>query len=226
MMRVCGKRRFVPLGLSLLLCVVMTGCAQNPQAAKETDQTNEKPGLLSRILGSNTSITVPEGTDLTVALDQTLSTMENRPGDTFQASVAAPIAIDGKTVIPKDARVKGHVVDSQTSGRLSGVARLVLTLDSVEVDGESFNIATDDEGRVGKNHNKRNGILIGGGAGLGAVIGAVAGGGKGALIGSAAGAGAGTAGAAYTGKKDIRVPAETRLTFRLARPATISRKVD
>jgi len=203
----------------------MTGCAQNPQAAKETDQTNDKPGWLSRILGSNTSITVPEGTDLTVALDQGLSSAENRPGDTFQASVAAPIVIDGKTVIPQHARVRGHVVDAQASGRLSGIARLVLTLDSVEVDGKSSDIATDDEGRIGKNHNKRNGILIGGGAGLGALIGGI-GGGKGVLIGSAAGAGAGTAGAAYTGKKDIRVSAETRLTFRLARPATISRKVD
>jgi hypothetical protein len=202
----------------------MFGCAQNPQAANEADRTNDSPGLLSRILGSKRPITVPEGTDLTVVLDQSLSTMENRPGDAFQASVAAPIVIDGKTVIPKDARVKGHVVDAQASGRLSGIARLVLTLDSVEVDGESSAIATDDEGRIGKNHNKRNGVLIGGGAGLGALIGGIAGGGKGALIGSAAGAGAGTAGAAYTGKKDIRVPAETKLTFRLARPATISRK--
>jgi hypothetical protein len=202
----------------------MTGCAQNPKAAKETDQTNDKPGLLSGILGSNRLITVPEGTELTVVLDQSLSTMGNRPGDTFQASIAVPIVIEGKTAIPKDARVKGHVVDAQASGRLSGIARLVLTLDSVGVDGESFNIATDDEGRIGKNHNKRNGILIGGGAGLGALIGGIAGGGKGVLIGSAAGAGAGTAGAAYTGKKDIRVPAETSLTFRLARSATISRK--
>jgi hypothetical protein len=202
----------------------MTGCAQNPKAAKETDQTNDKPGLLSGILGSNRLITVPEGTELTVVLDQSLSTMGNRPGDTFQASIAVPIVIEGKTAIPKDARVKGHVVDAQASGRLSGIARLVLTLDSVEVDGESFNIATDDECRIGKNHNKRNGILIGGGAGLGALIGGIAGGGKGVLIGSAAGAGAGTAGAAYTGKKDIRVPAETSLTFRLARSATISRK--
>jgi len=225
MITVFDKGRSAPLGLSLVLCIVMTGCAQNPQAAKETDQTNDKPGLLSRILGSNTSITVPEGTDLTVALDQGLSSAENRPGDTFQASVAAPIVIDGKTVIPQHARVRGHVVDAQASGRLSGIARLVLTLDSVEVDGKSSDIATDDEGRIGKNHNKRNGILIGGGAGLGALIGGIAGGGKGVLIGSAAGAGAGTAGAAYTGKKDIRVSAETRLTFRLA-PATISRKVD
>jgi len=224
MTKVFGKRILVPLGLSLLLCVVITGCAQNPQAAKETDQTNEKPGLLSRILGSNRAVTVPEGTELTVVLEQSLSTAENRPGDSFQASVAVPIVIDGKTVIPKDARVKGHVVDVQASGRLTGTARLVLTLDSVEVDGESSTIATDDEGRIGKNHNKRDGILIGGGAGLGALIGGIAGGGKGVLIGSAAGAGAGTAGAAYTGKKDIRVPAETKLTFRLARPATISQK--
>jgi hypothetical protein len=222
MMRVFGKRRLVPLGLSLLLCVVMTGCAQNPQTAKQPDQTNDKPGLLSRILGSNRTITVPEGTDLTVVLDQSLSTVENRPGDMFQATVAVPIVIDGKTVVPKDARVKGHVVDAQASGRLSGIARLVLTLDSVEVGGESYVIATDDEGRVGKNHNRRNGVLIGGGAGLGALIGGIAGGGKGALIGSAAGAGAGTAGAAYTGEKDIHVPAETKLSFRLARSATIS----
>ena len=222
MVRVFGRWRLVPIGLSLLLCIVVTGCAQNPQAAKETDQGNDKPGLLNKVFGSKRAITVPEGTDLTILLDQSLSTAENRPGDTFQASVAVPIVIAGKTVIPQNARVKGHVVDAQASGRLSGIARLVLTLDSVEVDGEPYDIATDDEGRVGKNHNKRNGILIGGGAGLGALIGGIAGGGKGALIGSAAGAGAGTAGAAYSGKKDIRVPAETRLTFRLARPATIS----
>ncbi len=224
MMRVLGKRKFIATCLSLLFCVVVTGCAQNPQAAKQTDQTKDQPGFLSRILGSNRTITVPEGTDLTVVLDQSLSTMENRPGDIFQASVAIPIVIDGKTIIPKDARVKGHLVDAQASGRLSGIARLVLTLDSVEVDGESFGITTDDEGRTGTNHNKRNGVLIGGGAGLGALIGGIAGGGKGALIGSAAGAGAGTAGAAYTGKKDIRVPAETRLSFRLARSAPISVK--
>ena len=222
-MSVFGERRVVLPGFSVLLCLLIAGCGQNPQAAKQADP-NDKPGLLSRILGSNTSITVPEGTDLTVALDQSLSSAENRPGDTFQASVAAPIVIDGKTVIPKDARVKGHVVDAQASGRLSGIARLVLTLDSFEVDGESYDIATDDEGRIGKNHNKHNGILIGGGAGLGALIGGIAGGGKGVLIGSAAGAGAGTAGAAYTGKRDIRVPAETSLTFRLARSAAISRK--
>jgi hypothetical protein len=223
-MRPFDKNRLVSIGLSLALNAVLAGCAQNPQAANKPDEANDKPGLLSRIFATHRAITVPQGTDLTIALEQSLTTAENRPGDAFEASVAVPVAIDGKTVIPRDARVKGHVVDARASGRLSGIARLILTLDSVEVEGESYNIATDDEGRAGKNHNKRNGALIGGGAGFGALIGALAGGGKGALIGGAAGAGAGTAGAAYTGKKDIRVPAETRLTFRLARPATISVK--
>lgn len=216
--------RFMLSGLSLLLCFVMAGCAQNPQADNKPDPANDKPGFLSRVFGSAKPISVPQGTDLTVTLDQSLSTAENRPGDIFQASVAVPIVIGGKTVIPKDARLKGHVVDARASGRLEGVARLVLTLDSVEVDGKSYDIATSDEGRIGKNHNKRNGVLIGGGAGLGALIGAIAGGGKGAVIGGAAGAGAGTAGAAYTGRKDIRVPPETMLTFQLTRPVAISVK--
>jgi hypothetical protein len=60
---------------------------------------------------------------------------------------------------------------------------------------------------------KRDAEFIGGGAGLGALVGALAGGGKGAAIGAAAGAGAGTAGAAATGKKEVEYPAETRLVF-------------
>jgi hypothetical protein len=63
--------------------------------------------------------------------------------------------------------------------------------------------------------------LIGGGAGLGAIIGGLAGGGKGAVIGGLAGAGAGTAGAAYTGNKDVVIPSESLITFRLAAPVTV-----
>jgi hypothetical protein len=117
-----------------------------------------------------------------VVLDETLSSAQNRSGDKFQASLASPVVIDDKTVIPQNSRVFGHVVDARPSGRLRGVARLDLTLDTVEVDGKSYDIATADRGRVGKNHNKRNGILIGGGAGLGAIIGGVATGGVGAVM--------------------------------------------
>jgi hypothetical protein len=200
---------------------LLGGCGHNTQASDNPDNANAKPGLLARIFETTKEESVPEGTELNVVLDQSISTAANRSGDSFQASLASPVIVDDKTVIPQDALVKGHIVDARPSGHLRGVAHLELTLDSVEVNGESYEIATGDFGRRGKNHNKRNGILIGGGAGLGAVIGGVAGGGVGALIGSSVGAGAGTAGAAFTGKKDIRLPAETTLSFRLARPVTI-----
>lgn len=208
--------------LSLLSIVLLLGgCGHNTQASGDPNNSNSKPGLLARIFQVTKPVSVPEGTQLDVVLNQSISTAANRSGDPFQASLASPVVVDDKTVIPKDAVVTGHIVDARPSGHLKGVARLELTLDSVEVNGATYGIATGDFGRTGKNHNKRNGILIGGGAGLGAIIGGVAGGGVGALIGSSVGAGAGTAGAAFTGKRDIRVPAETALSFRLARPVTI-----
>jgi hypothetical protein len=212
-------------GLSMLSLVSITlllgGCGHNTQARGDPDNSNSKPGLLARIFQATKPVSVPEGTQLDVVLNQSISTAANRAGDPFQATLASPVVVDDKTVIPKDALVTGHIVDARPSGHLKGVARLELTLDSVEVNGAAYGIATGDFGRTGKNHNKRNGVLIGGGAGLGAIIGGVAGGGVGALIGSSVGAGAGTAGAAFTGQKDIRVPAETTLSFRLARPVTI-----
>ena len=212
-------------GLSMLwlvsIALLLGGCGRNTQASGDPNDPNSKPGLLARIFDVTKSVSVPQGTELDVALNQSISTAANRSGDRFQATLASPVVVDAKTVIPKDALVTGHIVDARPSGHLKGVARLELTLDSLEVNGQTYGIATGDFGRTGKNHNKRNGILIGGGAGLGAIIGGVAGGGVGALIGSSVGAGAGTAGAAFTGKKDIRVLAETTLSFRLARPVTI-----
>jgi hypothetical protein len=205
----------------VFIALLLGGCGHNTQASGDPNNPNSEPGLLARIFETTKPISIPEGTQLDVVLDQSISTAANRSGDPFHATLASPVVVDDKTVIPKDALVTGHIVDARPSGHLKGVARLELTLDSVRVSGETYRIATGDFGRTGKNHNKRNGILIGGGAGLGAIIGGVAGGGVGALIGSSVGAGAGTAGAAFTGKRDIRVPAETTLSFRLARPVTI-----
>jgi hypothetical protein len=107
---------------------------------------------------------------------------------------------------------------------LKSPGRLELTLTSIEVGGTRYDVDTSDTTRVGKSHSKRNVIFIGGGTGAGAIIGGIVGGGKGAAIGAAVGAGGGTAAAAATGKMQVRLPAETRLSFPLSQPLTIQVK--
>lgn len=138
-MRVPSKIEFI--FLPLLSIFLVAGCGNNTQASGNPDSGSDKPGLLGRIFETTKPITVSEGTMLDVVLNQSISTAQNRSGDTFQATLASSVVVDDKTVIPKDAIVRGHVVDAQPSGRLKGVAHLELTLDSIEVDGASYEIA-------------------------------------------------------------------------------------
>jgi hypothetical protein len=166
-------------------------------------------------------VTVPEGTPIGVRLDHSLATNQNRPGDVFTATVAEPIIVDGKTAIPKGATATGRVQDVREAGRLKGVARMRLELTSIEVDGQSYDVQTGAALRRGGNHKKRNWYSIGGSAAGGALIGGLAGGGKGVLIGGPIGAGAGLTYALLTGKKDIKLPAETPLSFTLEQPVKV-----
>ena len=170
------------------------------------------------------SVMVPAGTEIQVKLDQSIATNRATSGDPFQASVAAPLLIDGKEAIPKNALVKGQIVSVRESGRLAGVARMRLELRTVEVNGTEYELHTSNFARRGGDHKKRNWAFIGGGAGGGALLGALAAGGKGALIGGPIGAGAGIAAATLTGKKDFVLPAETLLTFQLVDPVSVQVK--
>ena len=219
------NRSLTILGSALLSVALVMGCnhsaASNAAAGSNADQSSSQKGLLARLFESTKDVTIPAGSQFAVTLDQTLASNRNQAGDSFAATLSQPVVEDGKTVIPAGAHLSGRVVDAKDSGRLHVPARLSVALTSVEVDRKSYDIDTDTIGRTGQNHNKRNLGFIGGGAAGGALIGGLAGGGKGALIGSAIGAGAGTAGAAATGKKDISIPAETRLNFRLLRSVTV-----
>ena len=167
-------------------------------------------------------VTLPEHTAIRVTLDQALATDQSRPGDHFDATVSAPVVVNDRVVIPQGAHAEGLVVDSRPSGRLKGRARLQLALQSVAVNGQNYDVLTTSHPRIGGDHKKRNWAWIGGGAAGGALIGALAGGGTGALIGGPVGAGAGTTVALLTGKKDIRLGAETPVKFELAEPVTIN----
>jgi hypothetical protein len=113
------------------------------------------------------------------------------------------------------------VVDAKPLGRFKGGAVLQLKLDSIRVNGNSVAVETSSISRTATGKGKRTGAMVGGGAGLGAIIGGIAGGGKGAAIGALAGAGAGTAGTAFTGNKDILLPAESALSFKLEQPVVV-----
>ncbi|MEO6830097.1 MAG: hypothetical protein ABI164_09830, partial [Acidobacteriaceae bacterium] len=106
-------------------------------------------------------------------------------------------------------------------GHFKGQAVLALRLESVSAQGKSYPIRTSRIERVEQGKGKRSAIMTGGGAGLGALIGGLAGGGKGALIGGLVGGGGGAAGSAFTGNKNIVLPAETVLTFVLEQSVTI-----
>ena len=222
------KRSLTFLGSAFLSVLLGTGCSHGPSnaAADSNDQNAQakangaKKGLLGSLFESKKEVTIPEGTQFEVTVDETLASNRNHAGDSFAASLSQPVVEDGKTIIPAGAHVSGRVVDAKDAGRLHVPARLSVALSSVEVDGKPYDIETNTIGETGKNHNKRNLGFIGGGAAGGGLIGGLAGGGKGALIG----AGAGTAGAAATGKKDISLPAETRLNFHLLRSVTVTVK--
>lgn len=219
-------------GIFSVVCMslVFAGCQkpadQQPAAgstgtASSTDNSrtakNERP-----VAPAPKPVVVPAETPVHVVLDQTISSKTSTSGQTFSATVAAPIEVDGKVVVPKGARAEGIVREAKPAGRFKGAAVLSLTLTRVEVGGKSYEIHTSSPTRTSVGKGKRTAVMVGGGAGGGALIGGLAGGGKGALIGGLIGAGAGAGGAAFTGKRDITLPAETALTFRLREPLEVT----
>jgi hypothetical protein len=167
-------------------------------------------------------VDLPAGTRLPVRLDQDLGSKISQPGDSFAATVADDVMVNGQTVIPRGARAEGIVIEAKALGKIKGGAYLSVRLERVHTNWGSYPVATSSIERAEKGKGKRTAVMAGGGAGLGALVGALAGGGKGAAIGAIAGGGAGTAGSAFTGNKQIFLPAETLLTFRLENPVHIT----
>jgi hypothetical protein len=167
------------------------------------------------------AVVLASGTAMRVRLAQTLDTKRNRAGDRFSATLDEPLVIGDRVVVPRGTPFAGHVVSSAESGRFKGRATLALSLDSFELDGATYPVRTTTPTRVSARHRKHNWLWIGGGSGAGAAIGAIASGGTGALIGAGAGAAAGTVGAAFTGKREVTIPVESRISFTLQSPVSI-----
>lgn len=210
-MRYCYSACFI-----VISCVLATSCGQKTSGVVEPVQAaNTAVSQPANLLVGRSELEVPAGTLLRVRLDQSIDTASQQSGDSFTATLDSAVIVKEKVIIPKGTTFRGRVTNAKGSGRLRGRAVVSLKLESFEMHHQTYPVVTSSDTRVSGSHKKRNLALIGGGSGVGALIGGLAGGGKGALIGAGAGAAAGTGGAALTGKKNVQIPAETVMTFSL-----------
>ncbi len=171
-------------------------------------------------------ITVEQGTQMSVRLIDSIDSEKNQVGDTFHATLNAPLSADGAEAIPAGTDITGHIVDLKSAGKFAGQSLVVLQLDSVMANGRSYSLQTDQYRKEGSSRGKNTAEKVGGGAIIGGIIGAIAGGGKGAAIGTAAGAGVGGAAQAAGKSQQIKLPSETVLNFTLQAPVTVIKPQD
>ena len=167
-------------------------------------------------------VSIPAGTNLSIRIDQRISVKESRSGDGFTGEIVDPIlASDNRVLLPKGTQVAGVVDASHRRGHFKGRSVLSLRLTSLTLNGTKYPLDTQDLARSKKGKGKRSAAIIGGGAGLGMLVGGLASGGTGLAVGGLIGGGAGTAVAGLTGNRDIDIPAESILKFRLADDLTV-----
>jgi hypothetical protein len=229
------RSRLAVLALGLYLSIAFLACSKKTDQSTDTTQPPDanaqtQPAQAQPMQAQPKAepkrvkaepIIVPAGTALTVRLGEAVGSKISQAGQSFSGTLASAIVIGGKTAIPAGTAVTGNVTDAKPLGRFAGGASLSLQLTSINLNGTERAIQTSAVTQTAKGKGKRTAVMAGGGAALGALIGGLAGGGKGAAIGAVAGGGAGTGGAAFTGNKDIVLPAESALSFTLAQSLEI-----
>jgi hypothetical protein len=164
---------------------------------------------------------IDQGTQLTVRLIDPIDSEKNQTGDTFHATLNAPLTSDGEQAVPAGVEVVGHLVEVKSAGKFAGQSDVVMQLDSLSFGGRTYNLQTDQYSKKGSSRGKNTAEKVGAGAAIGGIIGALAGGGKGAAVGAAAGAGVGGGVQAATKGQQIKLPSETVLNFTLQAPITV-----
>jgi len=168
------------------------------------------------------TVEIPAGTVLRAQTLDSVDSSVNKAGETFRASLAAPIVVRNEVVIPAGADLYLRLVDANSAGRIAGRSGLTLQLASLEFQGQSYELSSTEYQQTGASEGKRTAATIGGGAAVGAIIGGIIGGGKGAAIGAGTGAGAGTVASAATKAQQVQIPAETKLDFTLQQAVSVT----
>ena len=167
------------------------------------------------------TVTLNAGMLIPVRLLDSLSLERNHAGDRFAATLDSELVADRFVIAERGARVEGKVVTADRGART-----LSIELTGVETsDKQDVAIQTERFDKRSEPDHAQDAAKVGAGAVIGAVIGGIAGGGKGAAIGAGVGGGAG-AGDVLLTRKPVALASETRITFRLRAPVTITERRD
>jgi hypothetical protein len=211
--------------VTTIIAIALAGCSKTADQPSSTvtglTPESTAPKAEAPLFSKPDPVTIPQGTSVKIRTDSALSTKTANSGDTFTATLTAPLVVDGKEVAPSGSRVQGKVVNSDDGGRVKGVASISVRLTSLRVGNRDVAITTGTVGRQARTTKKKDAVKVGIGAGIGAAIGAIAGGGQGAAIGAGAGGAAGTGLVLATKGEPAVIPAETVLTFKLTTPLTL-----
>ena len=211
--------------IPIILIISLAGCSGPSTVSSNTSGTDEQTlsPVRKAIQRTPDEDTLAPGTIIRASFEHALSTEDNAPGDTFTMSVVDPVKISDKTVVPIGSTIKGVVADSVRSGRVKGRAYMTLRFtDLILPNGKAYPLQVSSVSRMAPATKKRDAMMIGGGAGAGALIGAIAGGGKGAAIGALAGGGAGTGAVLATRGKETGFASGTTLSLKLTEPLKVS----
>jgi hypothetical protein len=196
---------------------VATGQPVTPGQVDSSGQPVTAPAPGAAPIVRPADVNIAAGTNLTIRINQHISVKSSRAGDRFDGEVVDPVAGENdRVVIPKGAHVSGVVVESHRRGHFKGSSILQLRLTYLTLNGTRYALDTRDLTQTKKGKGKRSAAIIGGGAGVGMLVGGVATGGVGLLVGGLVGGGGGTLLSGLTGNRDIEIPAESIVRFKLA----------
>jgi hypothetical protein len=200
MVRVAGW--FVgPVALATLMAICVPAAAQMQARATRVD--------------------VPAGTRVLIRMIDAVDSGKQEVGHRFTASLETNLQVDDVVVAPRGTTVYGRLVTAESAGRMSGAGELTLELTDIVINGTAYPLLSSTYSVRSEGKGKKTARRIVGGTGLGAMIGGIAGGGAGAAIGAVSGAALGTTVAAAKGGKQVSVPSESLLEFRLEHPVTL-----